>query len=108
MIRKFHILVEQNFRELHQVADYAEKLHKSSKTLSNLFKKAGYPSPLQVINDRVALEGKRLLLFSDLSAKEVGHQLGYKEDKHFSKFFKSQVGQPPIKWREEQKTIIDH
>jgi AraC-like DNA-binding protein len=108
LIRKFHILVEQNFRELHQVADYAEKLHKSPKTLSNLFKKAGYPSPLQVVNDRVALEGKRLLLFSDLSAKEVGHQLGYKEGTHFSKFFKSQIGQPPIKWREEQKTIIDH
>lgn len=103
LIRKFHILVEQNFRELHQVADYAEKLHKSPKTLSNLFKKAGYPSPLQVVNDRVALEGKRLLLFSDLSAKEVGHQCGFKEGPHFSKFFKTQVGQPPIKWRESRK-----
>ncbi|WP_155827798.1 AraC family transcriptional regulator [Gillisia sp. JM1] len=71
LIRKFHILVEQNFRELHQVADYAEKLHKSPKTLSNLFKKSGYPSPLQVVNDRLALEGKRLLLFSDLSVKKL-------------------------------------
>lgn len=108
LIRKFHILVEQNFRELHQVADYAEKLHKAPKTLSILFKKAGYPSPLQVVNERLALEGKRLLLFSDLSAKEVGYQLGYKEGTHFSKFFKSQVGQPPIKWQEKHKTITDH
>jgi AraC-like DNA-binding protein len=105
LIRKFHILVEKHFRESHQVADYAEKLYKSPKTLSNLFKKAGYTSPLQVINERIELEAKRLLLFSDFSAKEVGHQLGYEENTHFSKFFKSQVGKPPIKWRDNQKTI---
>jgi AraC-like DNA-binding protein len=65
------------------VADYAEKLHKAPKTLSNLFKKDGYPSPLQVVNERLALEGKRFLLFSDLSAKEVGHQFGYKKIRTF-------------------------
>jgi AraC family transcriptional activator of pobA len=45
--RQFSLLVEQNFREKHQVADYATLLFKSPKTLSNVFHKLGGNSPLQ-------------------------------------------------------------
>jgi len=49
LMRKFHILVELHFREKHKVTDYAELLFKSPKTISNIFKKAGYSSPLTFI-----------------------------------------------------------
>ena len=102
VIRRFHILVEKHFREKHQVSDYARLLHKSPKTLSNLFKKAGYTTPLTVINDRVLSEAKRLLLFSDKTAEEIAYELGYKEGAHFSKFFKTHTGFPPVGFREEK------
>lgn len=102
LIRKFHILVERHFKTKHKVSEYAKKLYKSPKTLSNLFNKAGYPTPLNIINERIILEARRLLLFSDLNAEEIAYELGYKEGAHFSKFFKSHVGIPPIKFREQQ------
>lgn len=37
LIRQFNVLVEQHFREYHQVNHYAEMLYKSPKTLSNVF-----------------------------------------------------------------------
>ncbi len=95
LVRKYHVLVEQHFKSMHKVADYADLLFKSPKTLSNLFKKLGDKSPLKVINERIILEAKRLLLYSDMSAEEIAYELGYSEPAHFSKFFKTQVGIPP-------------
>lgn len=102
LIRKYHILVENHFKEKHQVAEYAELLFKSPKTLSNLFKKTGNASPLKIINERIILEAKRLLIFSSKNADEIGYELGYKEPAHFSKFFKSHTGMPPGQFKEQQ------
>jgi len=94
-VRQYHILVEQHFKEKHQVAEYAALLFKSPKTLSNLFKKSGNKSPLKIINERIVLEAKRLLFYSDKTGEEIGYELGFKEPAHFSKFFKNQIGVPP-------------
>lgn len=99
LIRKFNILVEQHYKEKHQVAEYAELLYKSPKTLSNFFKKHNVSSPLKIINERIAAEAKRLLLYSDKSAEEIAYELGYKEPSHFSKFFKKQTGSSPLAFR---------
>ena len=104
-LRKFHILVEQHYKEKHKVADYAELLYKSPKTLSNVFKKAGYPTPLTIINDRILLEAKRLLIFSTKSAEQIAYELGYNEGGHFSKFFKLHCGLPPSEYRAKKAKI---
>ncbi len=104
IVRRYHLLVEKYFRNLHSVAAYAELLFKSPKTLSNLFKKLGKESPSQIINERITLEAKRLLLFSDKTAEEIGYELGFKEAAHFSKFFKKQVGLPPLVFKKENNT----
>lgn len=101
IVRQYHILVEQNFREKHKVTDYADLLFKSPKTLSNLFRKSGDKSPLKVINERIILEAKRLLFYSDKTAEEIGYEIGFSEPAHFSKFFKSNVGTPPSTFRKE-------
>ncbi len=105
IVRQYHILVEKYFREEHQVAGYADLLFKSPKTLSNLFKQLGNRSPLKVINDRIILEAKRLLLYSNKTAEEIAYELGYKEAAHFSKFFKNQVGEPPVEFKKNKITV---
>jgi len=104
LMRKFHVLVEKHFRKKHQVTDYAELLFKSPKTISNIFNKAGYPTPLTIINDRILLEAKRLLLFSEKTAEQIAYELGYNEGAHFSKFFKSHNEIPPVEFRERYRT----
>ncbi len=94
-IRKYNLLVEKHFREKHLVKDYADMMFKSPKTLSNLFNKYGGKSPLAMINERILLEAKRLLLYSDKTAEEIAFDLGYKDSGHFSKFFKKHEGFSP-------------
>ncbi|AXT50198.1 helix-turn-helix domain-containing protein [Aquimarina sp. BL5] len=104
IIRKFNILIEQHFREKHQVAEYAELLFKSPKTLSNLFHKYSDKSPLATINERIVLEAKRLLIYSDKTSEEIAYELGYKEAGHFSKFFKKHAGMNPTEFKSKKLT----
>lgn len=99
LIREFNIHVEKHFKEFHKVKDYANLLHKSPKTLSNLFSKHINKSPLNLINERIMLEAKRLLLYSDLTNDEISTELGYNDSSHFSKFFKKHSGTSPKEFK---------
>lgn len=88
IIRQFYVLVDNHFKEKKQVQDYADMLFRSPKTISNLFSLYGLPSPLRVIHQRVEAEAKRLLLYTNKSAKEIGEILGFEDLAAFSRFFK--------------------
>lgn len=98
-VRQFNLLVENNFKKLHQVQEYATLMFKSPKTLSNLFSKHSDKTPVQVIADRLFLESKRLILYTDKSAGEIGFELGFAEPAHFSRFFKKMAGVAPTAFR---------
>jgi len=102
IIRRFNVLVEEHFKEKHKVSDYADMLFKSPKTLSNLFKLYSNNTPLSVINNRIIVEAKRLLLFSDKTCEQIAYLLGYDEPGHFSKFFKRHVGLSPFEFRKQK------
>ncbi|MEL7250285.1 MAG: helix-turn-helix domain-containing protein [Bacteroidota bacterium] len=100
-IRQFNVLVDVHFRTKRKVKDYAEMLHKSPKTLSNLFATYNQQSPQQIIQDRVFLEAKRLILFTDKQTQEIAYDLGFDDPAYFSRFFKKQAGMTPSTFREQ-------
>ena len=87
-IRQFNVLVDLHFREKRKVKDYAELLHKSPKTLSNLFAVYNQKSPQQIIQERIVLEAKRLILFTDKQNQEIAYDLGFEDPAYFSRYFK--------------------
>ncbi|MBC7920794.1 MAG: helix-turn-helix domain-containing protein [Ferruginibacter sp.] len=106
LVRQFNLLVEHHYRHKHRVADYADLLHRSPKTLTNLFAVYNQKSPLQVIHDRVMLEAKRLLLYTDKNNKEIAHDLGFEEVAHFGRFFKSNAGLPPGEFKHTVRPAV--
>ena len=99
VIRTFNYLVEEHFRTKHSVAEYAELLFKSPKTLSNLFKKLGDKSPLEYIQDRVLLESKRLLSYTNKGISEIAFEVGYEDVQSFSRFFKKKTSLSPSEFK---------
>lgn len=103
LIRDFNFLVERHFKEKQKVSDYAQMLFKSPKTLSNVFKNQQSKSPLSFIHDRILIEAKRMLAYTDLSASEIGYKLNFKDQQSFGRFFKSKTKLTPIQFRAQSK-----
>jgi len=92
IVRKYNFLVESHYRTQHQVKFYADQLYKSPKTLSNLFALYNHKSPLLIIQERIIMEAKRLLFYTDKTAKEVAYELGFEDSGTFGKFFRRHTG----------------
>lgn len=100
LVRAFNFLVETHFRTRHDVAAYADLLHKSPKTLANVFLEHHTRTPLQAIHDRILLEARRLLTYTDKPVKEIAGELGFADLQAFSRFFRGKEGVAPTVYRE--------
>ena len=103
--RKFNLLVESNFKSEHSVSFYAQQLCKSPKTLSNLFAIFNQKPPSQIIQDRIILEARRLLRYTDRSIKHITFELGFEEVSYFSNFFKKNIGMSPSEFRNSADSL---
>ncbi|XLS28313.1 helix-turn-helix domain-containing protein [Flavobacteriaceae bacterium M23B6Z8] len=102
MLRTYNFLVENHFKESHSVSFYADKMFKSPKTLANSFASSG-KTPLQIIHDRIVLEAKRLLYYTDKTAKEIAYEVGFEDASHLSRLFKKQTGLTPGAFKKQQQ-----
>ena len=101
----FRKIVEEKFLRLHQVKEYADLLHVSTKTLSNSVLECTGKTPLSFINDRIVLEAKRLLQYSNMTGKEVSYFLGFDDPSYFVKFFKRHTGSLPTDYQKKSAAI---
>lgn len=92
--------VEQNFTTIHSVKNYAERIGVSVCILSRCTQMYEGNTPLQIINERIILEAKRMLRYSSLRVKEVSRDLGFEDPSYFNKFFKKITGITPADFRE--------
>lgn len=102
-VRQYYLLVDRHFRTHKRVQEYAAMLHRSPKTLANLFAACGRPSPLEVIHDRINAEARRLLLYTSKPAKEIAYLLGYEDTAAFSRFFTKMNGESITAFRQRGK-----
>jgi len=102
VIRNFSFLVEVHYKTKHSVAEYADLMNKPAKSLTNLFANHIEKTPLQIIQDRIFLEAKRILLNSKKSIKETAFELGFEDIQSFSRFFKNKQGISPKEFRDNK------
>lgn len=99
IFRDFSRLLEIHFREKHNVSEYAELLHIAPKTLTHKFKSLQLESPNQLIINRIILEAKRLLIYTDKTVKEIAYNLGYEDPAYFNRLFTNKTGNTPAHFK---------
>lgn len=104
--QNFVTVLENQFNEQHSVHYYADAINLSTSKLSKITKLILGKSTKQVILDRLILEAKRLLQFSDLSIKEIAFALGFNNPYHFSRAFKHQNQSSPDDYRKQIKKMV--
>jgi len=94
-VRQFKIDLERSFRVTRSVGDYARHLGCSTRTLDRACRVALGASAKRVIDARVTLEARRLLVHTTMTVAAIGEALGFTEATNFVKFFKAQTGMLP-------------
>ncbi len=103
LYKEFSVLVAQNFKKLHSVTMYANRLGVSPKSLTKHFQKIGSETPSDFIKNRIILEAKRQLLYSDQSVKEIAFDLGFNDPAYFTRFFTKATQKAPLFFKSEHK-----
>jgi AraC-like DNA-binding protein len=103
LFKDFSLLVEQNFKKLHSVTDYANRLGISPKSLAKHFQKTNTKTPSDFIKNRIIIEAKRQLLYSTEAIKFIAFDLGFNDPAYFSRFFTKATGQSPKQFQQSQK-----
>lgn len=98
--RKFYNAVEKHYMENRNTQYYVQLLGVNEKFLSKEVKALTDKTPKVYIDSRIILEAQRMLSYSDLSAKEIGFQLGFDEPTNFAKYFRKHTGMTSAQFRE--------
>ncbi|WP_439582599.1 helix-turn-helix domain-containing protein [Dyadobacter bucti] len=99
IVGRFQEMVEKNFREMHEVQQYAQELSVSPDYLSKIVRKFLGISSQEYILDKLLLEAKRLLVFTNLSGKEIAYHIHLEDPSYFSRIFKKKTGLTPNEYR---------
>jgi len=101
LFKDFSLLVEQNFRKIHSVTDYANRLGFSPKSITKHFQKMGAKTPSEFIKNRILLEAKRLLIYTDKNVKEIAFELGFNDPAYFTRFFTKAILKSPLQFKKD-------
>ena len=99
MVQDFIALVDKHFRNKHSVSEYASELFISPKSLSKKLKALRYPTPTEMIQERILLEAKRSLKYTGESVKSIAYDLGFDDPAYFSRLFSKKEGMTPLEYR---------
>lgn len=90
----FKQYVENNLSDQPSIQNIAEHLSLNTNSLYNLVKQYSGISPKEFITNRIILEAKRRLYYSEIpSIKELAYELGFNDPEYFSRLFKKETGQ---------------
>ncbi|GLU52212.1 AraC family transcriptional regulator [Dyadobacter frigoris] len=85
--KAFREMLERDFITAKKPTEYAQTLNISTSYLNECVKNTTGYSVSHLIQQRVILEAKRLLYYSDKSVKEIAAELGYDDYPYFSRLF---------------------
>lgn len=87
------------------ITEIADHEFVSVSTLTKIFKEQTGKTVGSYIDDLVIYSAQRKLLRTDMPINEVSEKLGFCDQFYFSRYFKKQCGESPIKYRKRMKTV---
>ena len=99
--RAFTALLERDFAAHHDVGHYAAALGLDPDRLAAVLVRLLGKTTKRVIDERLVLEAKRALRYTDRPLKDIAAALGYGDQFHLSKTFKRLAGTSPQAFRQQ-------
>jgi len=106
-LERYVSLVEHHYREQPSIECLAEQLGVSSAHLNMLCRQLAGRSALQLLHERLLLEAKRQLTYTNMTIGQVSDSLGFSEPAYFTRFFKRNTTLSPRDFRLRQTVVND-
>jgi AraC family transcriptional activator of pobA len=96
---RFRALIEAHYLEHWPVARYAKRLAISESGLNRLCRHLAGRSAFELVQQRLALEARRRLVYVDGPVGSIASQLGFKDPAYFCRFFRKHNAVSPSVFR---------
>jgi len=98
-LRRFRLTVEAHYLEHWPVQRYARTLAISESSLNRLCRTLTGSTAFDVIQQRLALEARRRLVYVAVSVTALAAELGFRDPAYFCRFFRKRCGMSPTEFR---------
>ena len=95
-VDRFIELVNHSFKQDHSIRSYADRLCITPNYLNEIVKNATGINAKQYILNKILIESKRLLTYTDLPISAITEALGYEDPSYFIRLFRSQTNMTPL------------
>ncbi|NYS76433.1 helix-turn-helix domain-containing protein [Halomonas glaciei] len=106
-IEHYQALVEAHYREQPSIEQLAVQIGVSSAHLNLLCRQLAGRSALQLLHERLLLEAKRQLTYTNMTIGQVSDSLGFSEPAYFTRFFKRNTALSPREFRLRQTVAVN-
>jgi AraC family transcriptional activator of pobA len=101
IFKQFKNLVERNYSKNIALTEYANQLNITTHHLNSIVKSVCNKTTSDLIKERVILEAKQLLQFSDDTISEITYKLGFEDSSYFARYFKNHTATSPLEFRKQ-------
>jgi AraC family transcriptional activator of pobA len=99
LVARFREAIEARFTRDHDLASYAKTLGVSVTQLRAACGKVARQPPTMLIQDRIVIEAKRILIYTDATVSAAAYRLGFDDPAYFSRLFQKRTGSSPRAFR---------
>ena len=94
-------LAQTHCLQQHNLAFYAQMLHIHPVYLNEICQLELYETALQYLQNRILVEAKRLLVYTDQSIKAIAYECGFDDPAYFTRWFKKKQGTTPLEYKKQ-------
>lgn len=104
-VRQLEDLINKNFVDIKSPGKYARLMYVSEKHLNRMVKVSLNKTTSDLITERIILEAKRMLVFSNKPIAEIIDELGYTDSAYFFRFFKKKTDLTPTAFLKQFRKV---
>lgn len=98
-------LMQKKLHDIVPLQEFARSAHLSVSYFSAIFRERTGYAPIEYFNQLKIQKACQYLLFTSMTVKEIGAQLGIEDQYYFSRMFSKLMGQSPTIYRKTNKSI---
>jgi AraC family transcriptional activator of pobA len=99
LVARYRELIESDYRTHPAVSALARSLRVTPARLRAACQAVAGASPAQIMHERLMLEAKRVMRYSNMSIAQLGLYLGFEDPAYFTRFFSRRAGVSPRAFR---------